>query len=266
MTRRLASVIVLTAWAAVALAQAEAPLVFVLAGQSNMVGQGDPAELDEDLKRQPPGVAFYLAGVPSDLAAQRTFGPEVSLAEELSRAIPDRELVIIKYALGGTSLLAWAPEWTPEAAEVTDNAQAGPLYRNLLDQIRTITGDRTVEFGAVFWMQGERDARYPAAAADYGSNLTGLIQRLRDDLAAPTLPFIYGQVNPPAEAFAGRDAVRSAQIDVSRTVPGAMLVPTDDLTKQPDDLHYDTGGLLALGRRFAAIYRSLRRGLTVGRN
>jgi len=237
---------------------AQAAKVFILAGQSNMGGRAQVAELDESQQRLPVNVELYDAGTRIAVADKATFGPEVTLADELSRAMPDAPLVFIKYTAGGTSLLAWAPDWTEAGAATTGNAGAGPLYQRLLEQVAAITANRETELAAVFWMQGERDARYPAAGAAYERNFAALIQRIRRDLKAPDLPFIFGQVNPPAGTYPGLAAVRAAQVRVAERVGRTTLVTTDDLTKRPDRLHYDTQGQLALGRRFAAAYLARR--------
>ena len=62
------------------------------------------------------------------------------------------------------------------------------------------------------WQQGEGDARDIAGiknALSYGANLNNLIKRIRADLEAPGLAFIYGSVLPvPAPArFPGREEV-----------------------------------------------------------
>ncbi|HYL88484.1 MAG TPA: sialate O-acetylesterase [Burkholderiales bacterium] len=238
-------------------ARAEGPrpaIIFVLAGQSNMVGKGRIAELEPRLRRQPGNVEFYLGGALKAMSAQESAGPEFSLAHELSNAMPDRQIVLIKYALDGSSLLDWAPEWTAERAALTQMPQFGPLYRTLLYDIGTVVGNRPIELGAIFWMQGERDARFPAAAREYEANLRTLVGTLRRDLEDPDLPFIFGQVNPPPAAYLGVKMVRDAQSRLPRSLPDTRLVPTDDLTKLPDQLHYDTRGQVLLGQRFARTY------------
>ena len=70
------------------------------------------------------------------------------------------------------------------------------------------------------WQQGEGDARDIAGiknALSYGANLNNLIKRIRADLEAPGLAFIYGSVLPvPAPArFPGREEVRQGQKDVA---------------------------------------------------
>ncbi len=111
-------IVVFTAWLAAgavpdAGAQTGETLVFVLAGQSNMVGQGDVAKLSEDLKQLPPNILLYLNGERADFADRNHFGPEIGFAHEMSRAHPREAIILIKFAVGGSSLLAWAPEWSP---------------------------------------------------------------------------------------------------------------------------------------------------------
>lgn len=241
-------------------AQDEETLVFILAGQSNMVGQGDTAALSEDLRRLPPNVRYYLDGESVGIAAGNRFGPEVTFADELAEAYPEKTIVLIKFALGGSSLLAWAPDWTPEAAELTENRGQGPLYRRLMEYVSSSRSahPRNARLAAVLWMQGERDARFPAAGEQYGANLSVLVDRIREDLDAPDLPFIFGQVNPPPERYPASEEVRNAQQAAERLIRGATMVSTEGLAKHDDDLHYNTAGQLELGRRFARAYLAMR--------
>lgn len=235
------------------------PLVFILAGQSNMVGQGQTSELTEAQRVSPPRVRFHLAGKETRLTGGERFGPEVSLAVELARAMPDRDLILIKHAVGGTSLLAWAPDWDSTRARITGNAGAGPLYSQLMQSIERVPLPPGSEFGGVFWMQGERDSRIPEAGIEYFDNLRVLIGRIRTDLDEPDLPFLLGHVNPPADRYPALDAVRQAQQRAASEIPGVFLIGTEGVSKRDDDLHYDTGGILELGRRFANAWLSASR-------
>ena len=123
----LASVLWLGTWSVGA--QTEPPLVFVLAGQSNMVGQGVTAELTADQMITPPNVTDLMETGATGLFDRARFGPEVSLVPRLAQEWPDRELIFVKHAVGGTSLLAWEPEWDASRAELTRNAEVGPLYK-----------------------------------------------------------------------------------------------------------------------------------------
>jgi hypothetical protein len=77
------------------------------------------------------------------------------------------------------------------------------------------------------------------------------------------LPFIVGQIAPRfyrlhENAFAHkfRHVVQAAQATVARADPYAALVETIDLP-QSDNMHYDTGGQLELGKRFAHAWLSI---------
>jgi hypothetical protein len=169
---------------------------------------------------------------------------------------PEQEFVLVKYAIGGTSLLDWAPEWDAKRAELTGNAERGPLYRQLIEIIEALPL-ADARFGAVLWMQGERDARIDAAGIDYYRNLEALVRAFRQDLGRQDLPFVLGMVDLPPSRYPARDVVRQAQRQIANDMAGVYLVETDDLSKWDDQLHYDTEGILELGRRFAAILNDL---------
>ena len=80
----LASVLWLGTWSVGA--QTEPPLVFVLAGQSNMVGQGVTAELTADQMITPPNVTYLMETGETGLFDRVRFGPEVSLVPRLAQA------------------------------------------------------------------------------------------------------------------------------------------------------------------------------------
>jgi len=73
--------------------------VFILAGQSNMVGQGRPEELP---KNQQNVRVMGRNGRLVPMNVQGRFGPEVSFAQEIAEAWPDETIVLIKHARGRT--------------------------------------------------------------------------------------------------------------------------------------------------------------------
>lgn len=116
---------------------------------------------------------------------------------------------------------------------------------------------------AMVWQQGEGDARDIAGiknALSYGANLNNLIKRIRADLEAPGLAFIYGSVLPvPAPArFPGREKVRQGQKDVaeeSRTslsVNNALYVPADDLQLRSMDFRTPIHGYRPSGHAWSS--------------
>lgn len=76
---------------------------------------------------------------------------------------------------------------------------------------------------------------------------------------ARDLPFIFGQVDPPADRYPASEEVRNAQRAAERLIPRSKMVSTEGLAKHDDQLHYNTAGQLELGRRFARAYLELRK-------
>lgn len=228
--------------------------IFVLAGQSNMVGYGLTSLIPEESYYAPGNVTLYDGGVRTELLLGAQFGPEVTFAQERAGALPEEDIVLIKYAVPGTSLLAWDPDWTWAEAKITENEWHGPLYDHLMEFICSAIGDEEVEYCGMLWMQGERDASYPEAAPLYEENLAYLIERIRSDLGNPNLPFIYGQINPPEWLSPAVEEVRAAQAEIERAVHCTKMISTEGLSKHIDGVHYDARGLLELGRRFDRGY------------
>lgn len=232
----------------------EPPLVLLLAGQSNMEGYGRTADLGAEDAVWPANVRYFEDGAAADPLGGNNFGPEIRLAQVLSEAMPGREIRLVKVAVGGTSLLAWAPAWDSTSAAITGNAGAGPMYAHLMAAVDSVTAGEDMEIGAAFWMQGERDARFADVGPGYGERIADLVTALRADLGMADLPFILGIVNPPADRYPALDAVRSAQRALADDDADVWLVDTDDISKWDDNLHYDSAGQLELGRRFAQAY------------
>lgn len=209
-----------------------------------MAGHGELSELDAtDL---PAAVQLFDLN-PRD----GCFGPEFGFARTFLDSKEIDELWLVKYAVGGSSLLAWEADWSAERAATTDDSDKGALYPRLIRHIQQITLGQDVQVLACLWMQGESDSRYQTAAAQYQSNLQRLIEQMRADLHQAEMQFIIGMVNPSPARFTYLSTVRAAQTQVAQSMPRVSLVDTEGLTKHEDELHYDSAGQLELGRRFA---------------
>ena len=62
-----------------------------------------------------------------------TFGPEIGFAHELAKAWPGNLIGIVKRAVCGTGIMAWAPAWNQQDVDLTSDAHKGPLYQELLN-------------------------------------------------------------------------------------------------------------------------------------
>jgi hypothetical protein len=227
---------------------------FILAGQSNMVGAGgESSTLADSFKVMPPNIKFYEKTVARNLVVSTvpTFGPEVRFCFELARKWPERNFLIVKYALGGTSLYAWAPVWDSVSAAITDNEKSGSLYTILMNSFKKDTIGKEINMRGILWMQGERDAMYLTSALNYLANFRTLIDSLRSQLKTPELPFLFGRIYAPTYKY--RDSVRSAQSHAARVISNTRMVVTDDLPLF-DGVHFNTQGQLELGKRFFDTY------------
>jgi hypothetical protein len=220
--------------------------VYILAGQSNMMGKGKTHQLPAFLKRHPSNVEFYYQGRQRQLAKFSHFGPEVSFAHAISRAFPNDKHIIIKHVATGTSINQWLP--------------GSRLFDGLLRQrgfVKVSTNANNIvnkKVDAIIWMQGEKDARSATNANRYEANLKRFIMGVRSKLNSPHSVFIMGQVNPEDQAFHMLETVKQAQVNTQRALPRVKLVSTDGLGKIYDHVHYNTQGQMELGKRFARAY------------
>jgi len=226
--------------------------IYILAGQSNMMGKGKTYQLPAAYKRQPRNVKFYYQGRLRPLARYSHFGPEVSFAHEIARSLPNDTHIIIKHVATGSSIKQWLP--------------GSPLFNGMLRQrgfVKVNSGSyddkNNIKVDAIIWMQGEKDARTRQNATSYEGNLKRFISGLRRKLESVRSPFIMGQINPEDPAFSMIETVQKAQQNAQRSLPNVMLVKTQGLGKIYDHVHYDAKGQIELGKRFARAFVNSKR-------
>ncbi|BET67666.1 hypothetical protein ASA1KI_25840 [Opitutales bacterium ASA1] len=228
--------------------------VYVLAGQSNMVGNGNNAELPalydeptESVIRTWGTVSATWTNVRPGLGSnERAFGPELGFA----RAMPQR-IAIVKVAISASDL---AVQWRSPSRCDAPAGTPGPAFTLLVDAVReALAGLRDAgespSLAGVGWIQGESDAFREETALDYAGNLLGFVQDLRTALGAPSLPFAIARV-PISDAMPHAATVAAAQDLVGRLLPCVAVIPIDDLGTY-DGLHYESIGYLELGVRMA---------------
>lgn len=232
--------------------------VILLAGQSNMVGEGNIDDLEKNQYQLPANIDNYNfgRGYRLDYDLQR-FGPEIALAHKLHSRFPEKNFVLLKYAVDRASLLDWSPEWTIERAAITGHPHFGALYQQFLEIIELITGGKNVIFVALLWMQGETDALIPEVGKAYYENFSQFVERFRRDLDMPNLPVLLGQINPPPGEYQAVQVVRDAQKQAAKVMKNVWLIDTDGISKLDDNLHYSSQGQLELGKRFAHLLEGI---------
>lgn len=240
--------------------------VYIMAGQSNMAGCDDARNIDpmwasanDDVmlywgNEVNPGFASLTTGTSgascSDDAPMFYFGPELSFGSDIAFANDDEQIVIIKFAVGGTDLFSY---WTTPNREFPDG---GILWNELqfavdeaLAQLTDMGHQYRIE--GFLWMQGESDTDKRYRARKYASNLTKFIASMRSFVGDPEMPFIMGRIRDAGQPHA--DMVRDAQVAVAENIPNVYWIDTDDLGWLPDGIHYDEESMIELGHRFADI-------------
>ncbi len=221
--------------------------VFVLAGQSNMMGQyAYNADLPAELQNDQPAVLLRHNGVwtvlkPGHGVSTTQFGPEVTFGHDMDAAWGNADIALVKYAVGATTLAA---DWNPDTP--------GAQYTGLLSAVNAAMGELSAGYDAeltgMIWMQGESDGLNAAYAAAYEDNLRHFIESVREDFGVEDLPFVLAQISEAA-AWTHGDVVREAQLEVGNSMVNTRVFSTADLPLYSN--HYTAAGQMELGSRFA---------------
>lgn len=226
-------------------------LTFVFAGQSNMVGKRCRAnELPEHLQKPNPNALFFdhksKTWIP--IAPGRTepsgFGPEISFAAAMSKRL-GHPIGIIKHSRGGTNLHR---QWDPDSDK--------SLFAELARKVKAAGEARPIRIVGMLWVQGGADAKSEEMAKAYADNLKRLVERSRVEFGNPEMTFLSGRL--PAKDDQRKPfwkLVRAAQQNLK--LEGYSWVNCDDISKGPDDIHYDTAGMVKLGERQSMLMAEL---------
>jgi hypothetical protein len=87
----------------------------------------------------------------------------------------------------------------------------------------------------------------------YLDKLKTLIADLREDLKAPDLPFVAGEIRQE-----GKDPINEQIAKLPEVVPFTGVATTEGLTLQ-DQAHFDMKSVLILGDRYAAAMRKVQK-------
>jgi len=240
--------------------------VFILSGQSNMVGQGQAGELTEPYSKPHPRVRIWASGEWQYLVPSRRFGPEVGFAHTLAKAWPDDTIGIMKVAIGGTGILAFVPDWSKEQADRTGDGRKGPLYQRIIGCLRDARKQGDFEVAGFVWKQGGKDMRNPETAREYLGHFKQLVGGLRKDTGVANLPAFISTYLTRAELEKTADDVQMkalsrgrpglvdvlrAHLDAADKIPHVVAVVHGRLPMRPDGIHFNTEGQLTQGRLLA---------------
>ena len=235
--------------------------VLLLAGQSNMQGQGLNSELKPPYGDAQKEVNFWKGGwvklSPGYGNGADYFGSEVAFGKAIKDALPNDTIYLVKYASNGKALYDDFKPFT------------GTYYSKMAKTFKAALNDLDnagieYEVSGMLWMQGESDA-YERQAASYQANLIDFIAVMRREFGTATMAFTLGRV---LDHFGGKVApkigqqtsptqaniVRTAQVSVAQNTPFVSWFDTDsypvvDPLSNPG--HYNAQGQIDLGNDFA---------------
>jgi hypothetical protein len=216
--------------------------LYILAGQSNMVGLGFPrreqlqplpqvlvvrarVRQGKDGSAPPLPDPFWQTWPAGRREGSRNNGPAWSFARTMAQADPDATIGLIEIAVSGSKIESWLPD--------------GDFYPAALAAIRRAAEDGTLK--AFLWHQGEANS----GTANYDELFEKMIAAYRADLGVPDLPVIAGTVG--ASGKGGR--VNACLAEAAERVPHMRVVSS--VRTLADNVHYDTESQVVLGQRFA---------------
>lgn len=200
--------------------------LFILSGQSNMVGMK----------------------------------PEESFTPALENALGKGNVIVVKDAMGSQPIRRWYKNWKPLQGD-TPAAQPD-LYDSLMKKVNATIAGQPLATITFVWMQGERDAREQHGNV-YERSLLGLYQQLCTDLRRQDVNFIIGRLSDfgfTSQQYPDWQLIRDIQVKLAESNPRFAWIDTDDLNDGFDrsgkaiqnDLHMSGSGYITMGNRFAA--------------
>ncbi len=216
--------------------------IYLLMGQSNMVGRGE-------LTRWPPHprvLCFSKAGkwVPAvdplhETSSRDRVGPGLSFGRGMLHVVDQKVTIgLVPCAVGGSPLSRWE--------------KGGDLYEAAVRRAREATKDGSLM--GFLWLQGEKDAKELALAKSYAKRLDEMIHDFRREFGMPELPFVAAL---PCVELAERDDRPGAELvteslkELPRRVGHTATVDSSGLKSTGDQTHFSTQSQRELGRRYA---------------
>jgi len=219
--------------------------VFLLIGQSNMAGSGYMIAGDENVfdpnvyLLNSAGVAVPATNPINQYSSikQETINYGISPGFSFSKKVSaetGRKILLVVNARGGTTVNQWQPS----------NTSTG-YYREAVR--RTKQALRYGQLKGILWHQGEDDRN---RTTTYMSSLKTLVDALREDLEAPDVPFVAGEI---AHWFEGTSEFNNVISGIKDIIDNSDYVSSEGCTwrSSSSDPHFSRDGHIILGERYA---------------
>jgi hypothetical protein len=237
--------------------------LFILAGQSNMVGwspipEGEPIDpriyvFGKDYRWRIADHPIEDASNQVDMVSENRlagFGPGMSFAFASLEHHPEIAIGLIPCAKNSSGIIQWQRDLSDQS-----------LYGSCLKRVRAASP--MGEIAGILFFQGETDAQdpmlYPEPKPqpfDWALLFSAFITDFRNDLHEPELPVVFAQLgsDPMSTDYPNWQIVLDQQS--SMDLPMIAMITTDDLPLL-DGLHFTVDSYRIIGRRFADTYWDL---------
>lgn len=211
--------------------------LFVLMGQSNMVGYGfGPSPIESDGRIEAYDNHWHKATEPLFQALepeQSGHGPGLPFAVEYLKTHPTEHVGLILCAEGGS----WLEDWVP----------GHRLYNRCAEMIQKAKGTDTIK--GYLWLQGESDAQSATTYPQFKKHVDDYAETLEFIKGSlPSAPWTIAVIGTHASCCGTRFDNWELIQDQLRTFPNHF--ETADLNPA-GELHFSTNGYIQIGRRFA---------------
>jgi hypothetical protein len=167
---------------------------------------------------------------------------------------------VINYSVGQTFVHPDPPggvdpifnSWSPQIA--------GGVYASLIQGLQATKDSLATQGGlqlaALLWHQGEADSAFQHIGKTYLSNLKDVLDQIRINLNAPTLPIVGGTLGPLATLFGDANVTNAISNFASIPTDGnAALANFADLNVKPgtilsDNVHFSRNAHRLIGQRY----------------
>lgn len=244
--------------------------IFIMLGQSQMVGFGRYDEYPEEMRIERENILrLEDEGWVMQKPREMYSGPEISFAHKIIQHDNDTIIGIIKVAIGGIGIRTFIPDWTWDCAQLTGDGKIGPLYRIIKEKIEWAEQICNAEFAGIMWKQGESDMLVRKASEGYLDQLEAITDEIRKDTNSSELPLFVatyannsmlaepGYTNRQIEERRFGGVVIQALADSEDIIPDTYVVAHRNLPLVSDNLHFSTQGLITMGGMFAEAYLNL---------
>ena len=149
----------------------------------------------------------------------------------------EEPVLLIKTAWGGKSLYV---DFRPPSS----GGQVGPCYTKMVKEVRAALvelGDQKYEIAGFVWQQGWNDMCTKPAIPEYAQNLVNLVKDLRKEFNVPNMPVVVGELGNGGPVTSGdMFEFGKAQEEGTKQIKNGLFIETTDFAR-PAELSPNTG-------------------------